>query len=287
MGNISAANDNGYWRCLVNKIVALLLLIASSLHASQSFGAEKYTIAVVGTGSMGSVLGKRLGGAGHRIIYGSRDPSRKEVLALVEATGHGATVATQREAADQADIIVLAVRWESMEEVIRNIGPFNGQILVDISTAYRQADEGYLELSVENSSELVQRWAPKARVVKTPFGAAHSLENAQATTERMLTYIAADDREAKEVVAGLATQLNLFPLDAGPLRMGKSIDHWSLLYLTPLIQGRALTWTAAPRVAVDYSCISTKGWFRPVKDANNLASFPNQVDFDRQCASRR
>lgn len=271
----------------MNRTVALLLLVASSLFASESLAGETYTIAVIGTGNMGSALGKKLAGAGHRIVYGSRDPSRDEVSALVEATGHGATAATQREAVRQAEIVILAVPWEPLEEVVRSIGEFNGKILIDISTAYRQADDGYLELPVDLSTgELVQKWAPDARVVKTPFSAAEVIENAQPGAEPTVTYIAADDRHAKEVVSRLAMQLNLFPLDAGPLRMAKSIDHWGLLYLTPLIQGRDMTWTGAARVAVDYSCISTEGWFRPVKDAGDLADFSNLKDLDRQCPSR-
>lgn len=271
----------------MNKAIALLLLFASSLFAFEGLAAGTYTIAVIGTGNMGSALGRRLAGAGHRIVYGSRDPARDEVSALVEATGHGATAATPKEVARQADIVILAVPWEPMEEVVRSIGELKGKILIDISTAYRQADDGYLELPVDlSTAELVQRWAPGARVVKTPFSAAQVIENAQPGAEPTVTFIAADDRHAKEVVARLAMQLNLFPLDAGPLRMSKSIDHWGLLYLTPLIQGRDMTWTGVARVAVDYSCISTKGWFRPVKDAGDLASFSNLEDLDRQCPSK-
>jgi predicted dinucleotide-binding enzyme len=176
------------------------------------------------------------------------------------------------------------VPWAPMEEIVKNLGDLRGKILIDISTGYRQAADGYLELSVDSStSELIQQWAPGARVVKTPFSAAHVIENPLKQDEATVTYIAADDRMAKEVVAGLAFQLKLFPLDAGPLRMAKSIDHASLLYLTPLVQGRDLTWIWVPRVAVDLSCISTEGWFRPVKDADDLARFSNVDDVDREC----
>lgn len=271
----------------MNKTFASIFLVGLLAFAPEVLAADTYTIAVIGTGNMGSALGKKLAGAGHRIIYGSRDPSRSEVSALVEATGHGASSASQKEAARQADVVILAVPWEPMEEVLRGIGEFNGKILIDISTAFRQAEDGYLEIPVDlSTAELVQRWAADARVVKTPFSAAEVIENAKPGDEPTVTYIAADDRDAKEVVARLAIQLNLFPLDAGPLRMAKAIDYWGLLYLTPLIQGRDLTWTWAPRVAVDYSCVSTEGWFRPVKDASSLARFPNLADFDRQCASK-
>lgn len=67
--------------------------------------------------------------------------------------------------------------------------------------------------------------------------------------------------------------------------MAKSIDHIGLLNLTPLAQGRDLTWTWAPRVVVDYSCTSPEGRFHPVKDANDLASFSNPANLKHQCPS--
>lgn len=274
-------------RCFVKKATALFLLVTFAFFVPDSFAAQTYTIAVIGTGNMGSALGKRFAGAGHRIVYGSRDPSRDEVIELVEATGHGATATTQRKAAQQGDIVILAVPWAPMEEIVKNIGDLSGRVLIDIATPHRQAGDGYLELSVDSStSELIEQWAPGARVVKTAFTAAEIIEDPLKYREPTVTYIAADDRDAKEIVAGLAIQLNLFPLDAGPLRMAKSIDHMGLLYLTPLIQGRDITWIWAPRVAVDYSCISTEGWFLPVKDADDLASFANLKELDRQCPSK-
>ncbi|MDX1522321.1 MAG: NAD(P)-binding domain-containing protein, partial [Anaerolineae bacterium] len=44
-------------------------------------------IAVVGTGNVGSTLGRRWAEAGHQITYGTRDPSSDKVGSLLEATG--------------------------------------------------------------------------------------------------------------------------------------------------------------------------------------------------------
>jgi predicted dinucleotide-binding enzyme len=263
------------------------VLMTFALFVPDSIAAKTYTIAVIGTGDMGSVLGKKFAGAGHRIVYGSRDPSRDAVEELVVATGHGATATTQRSAAQQGEIVVLAVPWAPMEEIVKNLGELKGKILIDISTGARQAADGYLESAVESStSELIQQWAPGARVVKTAFSAAQVIADPVKYDEPTVTYIAADDREAKEIVAELAIQLKLFPLDAGPLRMAKAIDHMGMLYLTPLIQGRDITWIWAPRIAVDYSCVSTEGWFGPVKDADNLARFSNIEGVKHQCPSK-
>jgi hypothetical protein len=50
------------------------------------------TIAVIGTGSVGSALGPRFAEIGYTVVYGSRTPERKDVQALVAATSNGATL---------------------------------------------------------------------------------------------------------------------------------------------------------------------------------------------------
>ncbi len=258
-----------------------LLVLASPV----SLAEESYFVAVIGTGDMGSALGVQLAAAGHTVTYGSRDPSRPSVQELVETTGASATAATQREAADRSEIIILAVPWFAVESLIPELGDLSGKILVDITTGSQQGSDGYPELAVETStSEQIQAWAPDARVVKTAFASATTVRDPHRYGEPVMTYIAADDREAKEIVAGLAIQLELFPLDAGPLRMSRTIDHLGILYLTPMIQGRNHTWETLPRMDMDLSCVSTEGWFEPVEDDENLARFPNLEAVDRQCA---
>ena len=85
--------------------------------APRSAAAE--TVAMIGTGNVGAALGRRFAENGHKIVYGSRDPSAADVRELVAATGHGAVAVTQAEAAAQADIVVLAVPWSAAEDVVR------------------------------------------------------------------------------------------------------------------------------------------------------------------------
>lgn len=251
---------------------------------SPALADDRYTIAVIGTGNMGSALGLRLADVGHTVIYGSRDPLREKVIKLVAATGANSSATTQREAAEQAQIVILAVPWAAVESLIPRLGDLSGKIIIDITTADRQGSDGYPELAVETStSQLIQRWAPTARVVKTPFSGAATVRDPLRHGEPTVTYIAADDREAKEVVAKLAIQLQFFPLDAGPLRMARTIDHLGLLYLTPMMQGRDHTWDMLPRIDMDLSCIPTEGWFDPVRDEDELASFPNLESEEIQC----
>ena len=265
----------------------LTLLIIWTFTTSVTLAEDSYSIAVIGTGNMGSALGQQLARIGHTVTYGSRDPSRDKVKELVAATGADASATTQRQAAQQSQIIILAVPWSAVESLIPALGDLSRKIIIDITTGDRQGSDGYPELAIETStSELIQGWAPNARIAKTPFSGAETVRDPLRHGERTVTYIAADDQEAKEIVARLAFQLQFFPLDAGPLRMARTIDHLGLLYLTPMMQGRPHTWDMLPRVDMDLSCVSTDGWFEPVEDKGNLARFPNLEAVDRQCPER-
>jgi len=49
------------------------------------------TIAIIGTGNVGSALGQRFAELGHTVVYGSRDPSRSDVRDLVASSGENAS----------------------------------------------------------------------------------------------------------------------------------------------------------------------------------------------------
>lgn len=263
-----------------------IFTIVCMLALSVAHADERYTIAIIGTGNMASALGPNLSRSGHTVVYGSRNPAREKVAALVEATGTGSFATTHEEAVSGAEIIILAVPWSAVESLIPALGDLSGKIIIDITTGDRQGADGYPELAVESStSEMIQEWAPRARIVKTPFAGAETVRNQPRADEPIVTYLAADDKEAKEIVARIAVQLNFFPLDAGPLRMARTIDHLGLLYLTPLMQGRDVIYgsSGTPVLQLGLSCIPKEGWFDPVIDAGNLARFPNLEEADFEC----
>jgi predicted dinucleotide-binding enzyme len=268
----------------MRKIV--ILLAVWMLAPSSTLAEESHTIAIIGTGNMARALGPNLSEVGHKVIYGSRNPGRAKIADLVEVTGADSVATTQRDAAEEANIIILAVPWEAVEALIPNLGDLSGKIVIDITTGDRQGADGYPELAVETStSEMIQGWAPRARIVKTPFAGAGTVQKQLRAEHPIVTFLAADDREAKEMVARLAIQLNFFPLDAGPLRMARTIDHLGLLFLTPLVQKRNVIFgsSGVPELRLELSCVSKEGWFEPVYDADNLASFPNLEKVDIQC----
>lgn len=184
------------------------------------------TIALIGTGNVGGALGQRFAELGHEIVYGSRDPERASVVQLVADTGPAARATTQRAAAEAADIVVLAVPWEVVETLTRELGDLAGKIVVDPTNPRRMAADGLRDYALEDSNaERIQALAPDARVVKafSTLGAGTMLDPAIAEGPVSVP-IAGDDPEAKRVVAELVAGIGLEPVDVGPLRYAHVIE---------------------------------------------------------------
>jgi predicted dinucleotide-binding enzyme len=201
---------------------------------------EKPAVAVIGTGRFASALGPKLGELGYPVIYGSRTPERESVRELVARTGANASAASQLDAAARAQIIILAVPMEALEEVAENLGDLEGKVLVDVSGGpKRLAADGYLELASDSSNaERLQARHPKARVVRVSFPLITLFEDPLALGTPPTVPIAGDSASAKEAVARFTFEMGLDPWDAGPVRYARLLDALGLIWMTPLQQGR-------------------------------------------------
>ncbi len=244
-------------------------------------------MAVIGTGDMGNSLGPKLAEIGYQIIYGSRDPTRESVQDLVERTGAGASATTQKEAAQAADIVLLAVPWPPMEQVAQNLGNLDGKIVIDVSFPFRQAEDGYPESMVETSStEMIQGWNPGAKVVRWSLPTAQYIDEPLGLGQRPVNFIAADDREAKEKVAMMAAQIGQDPIDAGPLRYSREIEGLVHLFMMPIYQGRKEGWEFFIRRSSFWPCNWEDDWSEPVADSDNLAQFPEPETSPVPCSEQ-
>lgn len=143
------------------------LSFATTLIALFAFAGSAFAdrIAVIGTGDVGAALGPEFAALGHDIVYGSRDPGRDAVTALVERTGGNASATTPAEAVVDADIVLLAVPGTLVDSITRSLGDLSGKIIIDPTNNYIR--DGVPRLAVETSNgEIIQAAAQGAYVVK-------------------------------------------------------------------------------------------------------------------------
>jgi len=211
--------------------VSLVLVCAVGMLAFSAVRAE--TIAVIGTGRVAGALGPEFALQGHRIIYGSRDPSRAEVSELVARTTGGASAMAQAEAAAQADIVVIAVPGAVAVDVVRGLGDLSGKIILDPTNITTNAEDGFRIHAVETSNaELIQAVAPGARVVK-----AFNTLNYQTMIEPgesggpVTIPIVGDDAAAKRTIADLAVGMGFEAIDLGPLRYAHTLEELLVIWV--------------------------------------------------------
>ena len=229
-------------------ISILFLALLGLSQAGDAAAAEsqaKETIALIGTGDFGNSFGPRLAALGYPIVYGSRNPESDKVKALLKLTGHGSTATTQREAAQQGDIVMLLLPWPAMETITQNLGDMTGKVMIDVSwPPVELTDDGYYVITIETSSaEMIQGWNPGAMVVKA-FGTLGSniIDDPNMAGGIVTVPMASDYAIAKEKTAALAIALGLDPVDAGPLHMAQNIESMMMLYYIPYVQGRETGW---------------------------------------------
>lgn len=194
------------------------------------------TIGIIGAGALGTSVARALAKVGiEATISNSRGP---ETLAdLVKDLGPTIKAGTVAQAA-AADIVLLAVRWEDAERVVKALPAWNGRIVIDGTNPVAFLDEGSperndptnplaaygikaIDLGGTPSTEVIAGFLPGARVVKA-FN--HNDVNVLAEPavnggQRVLFY-SGDDAAAKAEVGGLLTKMGFFAVDLGSQATG-------------------------------------------------------------------
>jgi predicted dinucleotide-binding enzyme len=202
------------------------------------------TIAMIGTGSVGSALGPRFASIGHQIVYGSRSPDSEKVMALVEATGNGASATTPAAAARQADIVVLALPWAVAEEVTIGLGDLSGKIIIDPINPRIIDDEGWADYPTYTSNtERIQILAPNAMVVKAFSTISVDTMIDPTLVDHPLTIpLVGNDSDAKQVVAEICEALGFETIDFGPVRYAHVLEGLYLLRINARLYDNYFEW---------------------------------------------
>ena len=190
------------------------------------------TIAMIGTGDVGSALGKAFAAQGHTIIYGSREPDRKSVEELVAETGAGASATTPFAAASQADIVVLAVPGLLVEEITKSLGDLSDKVIIDPTNPLKR-NMLRLEHGVETSNaQIIQEAAPDAHVVKA-FNTLSwkTMVDPSEAGGPVSIPLAGNSGSAKKKVAELVTGMGLEPIDVGPVEHARWVEGMLILWI--------------------------------------------------------
>jgi len=193
------------------------------------------TVAIIGTGNIGSTLAANFAAGGQHFLLAGRD--REAAGKLASSLGGYAEAATIDEAVDRADVLVFAVWLDPFRELIARYGErLDGKVIVDPTNPVGpDGAGGYRKVIGEQESSgqlLASLLPPGARLVKA-FGtlSAPTLSSAaRREPERAVQFYAADDDGAGDLIADLIRVGGYEPVRVGGLDQSVRIEMFGDLH---------------------------------------------------------
>jgi predicted dinucleotide-binding enzyme len=194
--------------------------------------------AIIGFGNIGQALAKAFARSGIEVsVATTREPQSFASAAAVMGPG---IIPKTLEQAIEADIIFLAVRYESHQEVAKALPSWKDKIIVDVTNAYGVPPEA---LGDQPSSRVVAQAFTGARLVRgfNHLVAAVLEQDPAVQGGRRVVFLASDDDGAAVEIAALAETLGFSPIKLGGLSEGGLLvqargNSWGQLIFKDLIK---------------------------------------------------
>jgi 8-hydroxy-5-deazaflavin:NADPH oxidoreductase len=188
------------------------------------------TTAIIGTGGIGSAIARRLASGGETVRLSSADSASAQALAA--QIGRTAVVALDnREALQDADAVVLALRFGVLQSVIEEIAGLLADtvVVVPSNPVGLDAHGSVVHLLPEgqSSGEVVANWLPAGAHLAMAFGSmsAGLLESSSnRSPERAVLFYATDDDRAGTEVERLIRAAGFEPVNVGGIEQSVRLE---------------------------------------------------------------
>jgi len=210
-------------------------------------------IGIVGSGAVGRTLGAGFVARGHRVMIGSREPGRQELLDWRAENGPDALLGSNLEAARFGELLVFAIKWSGARNAFELAGGaqyFAEKVVIDTSNPIGQDSAGKMMLVVEpdtSAAEQIQSWMPDAKLVKAfSWVGYRSMVDPCFSEGPASGFLCGDDADAKAIVANILREFGWDPIDMGALSAARALEPLVLLWMA---YGRTHgTWDHAVRL---------------------------------------
>jgi predicted dinucleotide-binding enzyme len=193
-------------------------------------------VGVLGSGPVGQAQAAGFLSRGHEVMIGTRDPAK--LSNWVAQAGASASVGTNAEMADFAELAVVATLGDAAEAALELAGPerLAGKVVIDVTNPLEYLDDGSVRLAFghdDSLGERVQRKVPDADVVKAfnivgaPYMVDPDLPGGPPT---ML--ICGNDDEAKATVIGICESFGWEAADIGSIERSRYLEPVAMAWVS-------------------------------------------------------
>ena len=202
-------------------------------------------IGILGSGLMGGKLGTIFARAGHEVVF-SYARSEQKLKKLARDAKGKARAGTPREAAQDADALLLAVHWSRMDDALKQAGDLSGKVVVSCSLPMNDDDTALVVAHTSSGAEELAKKISQARFVsafntvpsEVFFDVYAAKRKARGPRFGPSLVYCGDDAKAKKVAAELIRDVGFDPVDAGPLRIARYTEPFALLVAQLAYEGK-------------------------------------------------
>lgn len=195
-------------------------------------------IAILGTGSVGQMIGSKLVALGHAVMMGSRSAGNEKAVAWAGKAGKGASEGTFADAAAFGEIVFNCTAGTASLDALAAAGEeaLAGKILLDVSNPLDFSKGFPPRLSICNDDSLgeaIQRALPRTKVVKTLNTMANPImvEPSLVAGDHEV-FVSGNDAEAKATVTRFLQEQFGWRrvIDLGDITTARGTEAWLLLW---------------------------------------------------------
>jgi predicted dinucleotide-binding enzyme len=192
-------------------------------------------IGILGSGVVGKSFARAFSATGNDVKIGSRTPEK--LNDFVAEAGPRVTASTFQETARFGEVIVVATLGSRTEEAIRLAGPenFKGKVTIDATNPLEFTPGGPPRLAfghTDSLGERVQRWAPKAKVVKAFNTVGNTLfYKPQLEGGPPDMFLCGNDAEAKKAVSRICSEFGWGVIDVGRIEASRYLEPMCMTWI--------------------------------------------------------
>jgi predicted dinucleotide-binding enzyme len=212
-----------------------LLLLCVINQTEKVMSTNKSKVAIIGVGNIGKVVAANLVKSGRPVVIASR--KLEDAKTLASQLGNLATVAEIPNAIKEAEIIVMAVWFSSIKELLaKYVVELEGKIIVDDSNPIAPDGNGGFKKIIganESAGQIIAGLLPKGAKLAKALGtlSAGSLEKAAfRKPARAVLFYATDDTSIDAKIEELIEDTGFAPLRVGGIDQSIKIEVFGDLH---------------------------------------------------------